>query len=89
MRRSANDSHVTLPGVSHVAILVLIKSEICATDTPSVAGAICLRMRCTVGSAQACPKRSEKRGVRPRRARAIHCTANCSTPPIMTPTASA
>ncbi|MNT47872.1 hypothetical protein D3C72_1846200 [compost metagenome] len=72
-----------------MAILVLISREICATDTPSVAGAICLRMRCTVGSVQAWRKRKEKRGVRPSRAKAIHCTASCSTPPIMTPTASA
>ncbi|CFP68188.1 Uncharacterised protein [Bordetella pertussis] len=87
--RSANDSQVTLPGCSQVAILVLISREICATDTPSVAGAICFRIRCTVGSRQACRKSSDQRGVRPRRASASHCTASCATPPAITPRARA
>src|SRR5690606_11449078 len=76
IRRSANDSQVTLPGVSQDAILVLINSEIWATETPSVAGAICLSMRRTVGSRHARDGRVRRLGSRPRRASAAHWMAN-------------
>ncbi len=71
---------------------VLISSDTCATDTPSTAGA----MRCstwrTPGWCQAArsrPGSSPIRGRQPIRASAGTCTASCSTPPTITPAASA
>ena len=67
-------------------------SEICATDTPTRAGAICDRIRRTPGWCQAASSRAivtPKRGSMPMRASAGPWIASCNTPPIITPMASA
>ncbi len=71
---------------------MLISSDNCATDTPSTAGAI---WRSTRRSPGCCHDARSRRGPRPKRGStpmrrsAGHCTSSCSTPPTITPTASA
>ncbi len=65
--------------------MVLIRRLTCATDTPSVAGAISLRMRRTPGSS----KRRVGRGSMRIFARCGSIHASCSTPPSATPQPSA
>ncbi len=65
--------------------MVLISRLICATETPSTAGAMSLRTRCTPSSRQT----GSKRGSMPILARAGSWIASCRTPPRSTAQASA
>ena len=65
--------------------MVLIRSEICAIETPNAAGPIRYRMRRTPSSFGA----QSQRGRKPSRLRAGICSASCMTPPMKAPQASA
>ena len=60
--------------------MVLISRLICATETPSTAGAMSLSTRCTPSSRQT----GSKRGTMPILASAGSWIASCSTPPRTT-----
>jgi hypothetical protein len=64
--RSARFNHDTEPTASRDAMWVLISSEICATETPRMAGPICASTRRTPGWRHAAPMRA---GVTPKRGR--------------------
>ena len=85
IRRSAKYSQVTLPVTRKDAKMVLISRLICATDTPSVAGAIKVRMRRTPGSLNF----KVGRGNMPSFIRCGSIHASCNTPPNTTPQPSA
>ena len=71
---------------------MLISSEICATLTPNKAGAIRRTIFWVPESCQllrSSPHRQAKRGTTPILRKAGICTANCNTPPAITPTAMA
>ena len=65
--------------------MVLISRLICDTETPSTAGAMSLKMRCTPSSRQT----GSKRGSMPIFASAGNWIANCNAPPRNTAQASA
>ena len=69
-----------------------MSKEIWATPTPSKAGPIRRRMFKVAGLVQAfltARGRTPRRGNKPSRAKAGICTANCNTPPTITPTGKA